>query len=41
VVISRNPLQGLLTLVTEDDEDINLTLDKQSAEELVSVLMRS
>ncbi|QND65114.1 hypothetical protein HB777_15255 [Mesorhizobium loti] len=43
-VISRNPLRGTLTLVTYDEDgdpsDIDLTLDKDAAEALVSALMQ-
>ena len=38
VITSHDPLQGKLLLVTEDDEQIELHLDKDSAEALVSAL---
>ncbi|RWK65228.1 MAG: hypothetical protein EOR78_13820 [Mesorhizobium sp.] len=39
-VKSRNPLRGTLALVDDEDNDVDLELDKDSAEELVSVLMQ-
>ncbi|MER8435419.1 hypothetical protein NKH36_18910 [Mesorhizobium sp. M1312] len=39
-VISRNPLRGTLVLVDDEDNDVELELDNDSAEELVSVLMQ-
>ncbi|MDX8480447.1 hypothetical protein RFN28_18540 [Mesorhizobium sp. VK24D] len=38
MVISRNPLIGKLLLITEDDEEIELHLEKDSAEALISAL---
>ncbi|RWD30856.1 MAG: hypothetical protein EOS22_06330 [Mesorhizobium sp.] len=38
VVISRNPLVGKLLLVTQDDEEIELYLERDSAEALMSAL---
>jgi hypothetical protein len=38
MIVSRNPLEGRLTLVTDNDDDIDLLLDKDSAEELMSAL---
>ncbi|RVD42193.1 hypothetical protein EN742_08210 [Mesorhizobium sp. M4A.F.Ca.ET.020.02.1.1] len=38
VVISRNPLVGKLLLITEDDEEIELHLERDSAEALMSAL---
>ncbi|RWE38601.1 MAG: hypothetical protein EOS78_13245 [Mesorhizobium sp.] len=37
-VISRAPLIGKLLLITEDDEEIELHLERDSAEALMSVL---
>ncbi|AZO54877.1 MULTISPECIES: hypothetical protein [unclassified Mesorhizobium] len=37
-VISRDPLIGKLLLITEDDEEIELHLEKDSAEALMSAL---
>ncbi|RVD61793.1 hypothetical protein EN828_17750 [Mesorhizobium sp. M2D.F.Ca.ET.185.01.1.1] len=38
VVISRNPLMSKLLLITEDDEEIELHLEKDSAEALMGAL---
>ncbi|AZO34040.1 MAG: hypothetical protein EOS76_06760 [Mesorhizobium sp.] len=38
VVISRDPLIGKLLLITEDDEEIELHLERDSAEALVGAL---
>ncbi|RUW19299.1 hypothetical protein [Mesorhizobium sp. M1E.F.Ca.ET.041.01.1.1] len=38
VVTSHNPLKGTLLLITDDDEEIELQLDKDSAEALMSAL---
>lgn len=38
VVISRDPLIGKLLLITEDDEEIELHLERDSAEALMSAL---
>ncbi|TPL40709.1 hypothetical protein [Mesorhizobium sp. B2-4-6] len=43
-VVSRNPLKGTLTLVAYDEDgdpcDMELALDKQSAEDLISALVQ-
>ncbi|RUX47772.1 hypothetical protein EOA33_17525 [Mesorhizobium sp. M4A.F.Ca.ET.050.02.1.1] len=38
MVISRDPLKGKLLLITEDDEEIELHLERDSAEALISAL---
>lgn len=38
VIISRKPLRGKLLLITEDNEEIALYLEKDSAEALMSAL---
>jgi hypothetical protein len=38
-VLSRSPLLGTLELVGDNDEPIDLQLDRERAEELVSVLL--
>ncbi|WP_036260041.1 hypothetical protein [Mesorhizobium sp. WSM3224] len=38
VVISRSPLKGKLLLITEDDQEIELHLERDSAEALMSAL---
>ena len=38
MVISRNPLKGKLLLITEDDEEIDLHLERDSAEALMRAL---
>ncbi|RWM28488.1 hypothetical protein [Mesorhizobium sp.] len=38
MVVSRSPLVGKLLLITEDDEEIELHLEKDSAEALISAL---
>jgi hypothetical protein len=38
VIMSRNPLKGKLLLITDDDEEIELQIDKESAEALMSAL---
>ncbi|CDX22149.1 conserved hypothetical protein [Mesorhizobium plurifarium] len=38
LVISRNPLKGKLLLVTEDDEEIEVHLERDSAEALIGAL---
>ncbi|TGQ27743.1 MULTISPECIES: hypothetical protein [unclassified Mesorhizobium] len=38
VVISHNPLVGKLLLITEDNEEIELYLERDSAEALMSAL---
>ena len=40
MVVSHNPLQGRLMLVTEDDDEIDLVLDKNIAEALVCTLVQ-
>ncbi|TPJ38587.1 hypothetical protein [Mesorhizobium sp. B2-7-1] len=39
IVTSRAPLHGRLELVTDDDDTIDLLLDRDSAEELVAALI--
>ncbi|WP_214471068.1 hypothetical protein [Mesorhizobium sp. dw_380] len=38
VVTSRNPLKGTLLLITDDDDEVELQLDKETAEALMSAL---
>ncbi|WP_214477506.1 hypothetical protein [Mesorhizobium sp. dw_380] len=38
VVTSRNPLKGTLLLITDDDDEVELQLDKETAEAFMSAL---
>ncbi|CCV03001.1 hypothetical protein MESS2_1000015 [Mesorhizobium metallidurans STM 2683] len=38
LVTSRNPLKGTLLLITDDDDEVELQLDKETAEALMSAL---
>ncbi|CAH2399155.1 conserved hypothetical protein [Mesorhizobium escarrei] len=38
LVTSRNPLKGTLLLITDDDDEVELQLDKETAEALLSAL---
>ncbi|WP_214473364.1 hypothetical protein [Mesorhizobium sp. dw_380] len=38
VVTSRNPLKGTLLLITDDDDEVELQLDKETAEALMIAL---
>ncbi|WP_214477416.1 hypothetical protein [Mesorhizobium sp. dw_380] len=38
VVTSRSPLKGTLLLITDDDDEVELQLDKETAEALMSAL---
>ena len=39
MIVSRKPLRGRLILVTEDFDEIDLVLDKNSAEAMISALV--
>ncbi|CAH2394210.1 conserved hypothetical protein [Mesorhizobium ventifaucium] len=38
LVTSRNPLKGTLLLITDDDDEVELQLDQETAQALMSAL---